>query len=195
LQSTQEMLFLRQITLVCECFLKNNKETPSPKLYEILRELHGKRFQLFIILDLIFDLGISSLGTILQENIALLCEIVYIQFPNEEMSHELVPQTIPLLLANSLQKNAKKNDVKRVWNMREALNLLEYEEESLLQELLLRCIISPLYLNSVDGKKFLYFIFNMNPVLIELVHSTIVAQVRNFSLKLFKRFQVQRIQF
>jgi hypothetical protein len=44
LQSTQEMLFLRQITLVCECFLKNNKETPSPKLYEILRELHGKRF-------------------------------------------------------------------------------------------------------------------------------------------------------
>jgi condensin-2 complex subunit G2 len=123
-------------------------------------------------------LGISSLGTILQDNIALLCEIVYTQFPNEEMSHELVPQTIPLLLANSLQKGAKKNDVKRVWNMREALNLLEYEEESVLQELLLRCIISPLYLNSVEGKKFLYFIFNMNPVLIELVHSTIVAQVK-----------------
>jgi len=129
---------------------------------------------------LIFELGNTVVGSILQENIAALCEKVYLQFPENENSHELIPQTIPYLLSNSLQKNSKKSDVKRIWNLKHSLNLLDLEEENVIQELLLRCVISPFYLNLSEGKKFIQFIFTLNSTLNKLIHSTILSQVSYF---------------
>eukprot|EP01080_Neovahlkampfia_damariscottae_P009381 gene9381-1592_t len=174
----QQMVFLRQITSLLQSFLKYNKTIPSNDLYQILKELH----------DLIFELGNTSTGTILQENIATLCETVYLRFPDDENSHELIPQSLPYLLTNSLQKNSKKSDVKRIYNLKSGLNLLDLEEENVIQELLLRCVISPFYLNLSEGKKFIQFVFTLNLTLVKLVHSTIISQIPSAKVSILETY-------
>ena len=65
-------------------------------------------------------------------------------------------------------------DVSRVWCMRGALLLLDFEDSSAdsIKELLLSSLIEPLYLTSVDGKKLLSFLFGLQPSFVESLHQT-----------------------
>ncbi|ESW28714.1 hypothetical protein PHAVU_002G011500 [Phaseolus vulgaris] len=75
----------------------------------------------------------------------------------------LISQSLPFLLSRSLTLK-KKVDVHRVCVLREAFTLFDFDDESIddLKLLLIRCMISPLYLKAEDGRRFLAFVFGLN---------------------------------
>ena len=86
---------------------------------------------------------------------------------------------MPYLIVKSLEEESLQADVKRVYAVRTALLLLDFEDESAdsLKDLLLRCMMSPLYLRCVEGGKFLSYLFGMHPTFIEDLHETIRNQI------------------
>ncbi|XP_047159470.1 uncharacterized protein LOC124829925 [Vigna umbellata] len=75
----------------------------------------------------------------------------------------LISQSLPFLLSRSLTLN-KKVDVHKVCLLREAFTLFDFDDESIddLKLLLIRCMISPLYLKAEDGRRFLAFVFGLS---------------------------------
>ncbi|GKU94886.1 hypothetical protein SLEP1_g8312 [Rubroshorea leprosula] len=107
------------------------------------------------------NLRIFESDAVLSNEIASLCEEWWKEdLPEREM---LVSQTLPFLLSRSLTLQ-KKVDVHRVYSLRDAFNLFDFEDESIedLKMLLMRCVIAPLYLKTEDGRKFLAFIFGLS---------------------------------
>lgn len=127
--------------------------------------------------DLLLILNATEEGVKLQSKISLLCESIYLAFPDNDTACDTVPNTIVYLLSESLLLSAKKTIVKRVYKMRSALDLLEYSESTILQDILMRTVISPLYLSTKEGIKFLAYAFNVDPSLPPLFHSAIVPQI------------------
>lgn len=90
----------------------------------------------------------------------------------------LISQTLPFLLARSLTLK-KKVDVHRVYTLREAFALFDFDDESIedLKLLLVRCVISPLYLKTEDGRKFLAFVFGLSDQLGKEMLAMIRSQI------------------
>ncbi|XP_027361434.1 uncharacterized protein LOC113869346 [Abrus precatorius] len=90
----------------------------------------------------------------------------------------LISQSLPFLLSRSLTLK-KKVDVHRVYVLREAFALFDFEDESIedLKLLLVRCVISPLYLKTEDGRKFLAFIFGLSDQLGKELLAMIRSQI------------------
>jgi condensin-2 complex subunit G2 len=76
----------------------------------------------------------------------------------------VVTQLLPFLLLASLSVAAIDADVKRVFQMRGAFLLLDFDDPSIesIKGLVLRCLIHPAYLRSTEGKRFLSFLFTIN---------------------------------
>ncbi|KAL3813686.1 hypothetical protein ACJIZ3_014954 [Penstemon smallii] len=90
----------------------------------------------------------------------------------------LITQSLPVLLSRSLTLK-KKVDVHRVYMLRDAFTLFDFEDESIvdLKDLLIRCVISPLYLKTEDGKKFIAFMFGLSTQLAKEVFAMIKSQI------------------
>ncbi|KAL0343499.1 UNVERIFIED_CONTAM: Condensin-2 complex subunit G2 [Sesamum angustifolium] len=73
----------------------------------------------------------------------------------------------------------KKVDVHRVYTLREAFMLFDFEDESIedLKHLLIRCVISPLYLKTEEGRKFIAFMFGFSVQLMKEVCAMIKSQI------------------
>ena len=82
----------------------------------------------------------------------------------------------PLLVSS---RRSSHTDVKRVFAVRDALSLLDFEDETAetLNELLLRCLIDPLFLRVAEGKRFLAFIFHLHPRFVDDIHMAIKNQI------------------
>lgn len=127
---------------------------------------------------MLFELGVNKEGMEVQELVATLCETAYLEHKGEEVAEKLVPQTITYLLSKALEMGAKQVDVKRVYNMKNALLLLDLnEEDNILIELLLRAVISPTFLGCQDGRRFVVFIFHLHEKLTLMTHAAIVPQI------------------
>ncbi|MCO5567908.1 hypothetical protein L7F22_021604 [Adiantum nelumboides] len=97
----------------------------------------------------------------LQDIIATLCEFWWKDnLPGRE---SLIAQSLPFLLSKSLEFSRKVN-VHRVYSMREAFVLFDFVDETIedLKHLLMRCVLTPSYLRSPDGCRFISFLFNIN---------------------------------
>ncbi|KAJ3670032.1 hypothetical protein LUZ60_010356 [Juncus effusus] len=90
----------------------------------------------------------------------------------------LIAQSLPYLLARSLNL-AKKSDVRRVFGLREAFGMFDYEDESIedVKMLFLRCAIAPVYLKCDEGRKFLSFLFGLNDKLAKEILVLIKSQI------------------
>ncbi|XP_077233804.1 ARM repeat superfamily protein [Tasmannia lanceolata] len=113
---------------------------------------------------------------ILQSDIAGLCEEWWKdQLPERET---LISQSLPFLLSKSLTLR-KKVDVHRVYALREALCLFDFNDDSIedLKLLLVRCVITPLYLKTEEGRKFLAFLFGLNLQLVKEALAMIRSQI------------------
>eukprot|EP00960_Hanusia_phi_P052766 761649-Hanusia_phi.AAC.1 len=112
-----------------------------------------------------------------QDAISRLCEAWYAKEPASRS--EVVPQTILYLLMRSVSEEGKVSDVKRVYNMREALECLEIGGESFrsVQESLMRAAIHPNFVLSEDGRRFLTFLLTLHPLVTSILHKTIKSQI------------------
>ncbi|KAL2551646.1 ARM repeat superfamily protein [Forsythia ovata] len=90
----------------------------------------------------------------------------------------LISQSLPVVLSRSLTLK-KKVDVHRVYTLREAFTLFDFEDESIedLKHLLIRCIISPLYLKTEDGRKFIAFMFGLSGQLAKEAFAMMKSQI------------------
>lgn len=90
----------------------------------------------------------------------------------------LISQLLPFLLSRSLTEG-KKVDVRRVCLLRDALSLLDFDDESIedLKLLLVRCIITPLFLKTEEGRRFVASLFGLNLQLTKEALAMIRAQI------------------
>ena len=100
---------------------------------------------------------------------------------NFEDREQMVTQLIPLLLVKvkSLEDTAQKNDIKRPCSIREAIDLLDFEDESILMPkmYLLRTVGNPLFLQSVEGRKFTTHLFLVDASLVVDLHRAVRTQI------------------
>ncbi|KAK7295138.1 hypothetical protein RJT34_18042 [Clitoria ternatea] len=145
-QILERLRILAHITVLCVSHPKK-PFTPSDFL-PCVRALHD-------------NLILFESDLILSSEIEGLCEEWWKEdLPGKE---SLISQSLPFLLSRSLTLK-KKVDVHRVYVLREAFTLFDFDDESIqdLKLLLVRCVISPLYLKTEDGRKFLAFIFGLS---------------------------------
>lgn len=90
----------------------------------------------------------------------------------------LISQSLPFLLSRSLTLT-KKQDVHRVYSLREAFTLFDFEDESIedLKLLLVRCVITPLYLKTEEGQRFIAFTFGLSAQLLKEMLAMIRSQI------------------
>lgn len=90
----------------------------------------------------------------------------------------LISQALPFLLSRALSLK-KKVDVHRVYMLREAFTLLDFEDESIedLKHLIMRCVISPLFLKTEDGRKFIAFTFGLSVQLLKEALAMLKSQI------------------
>ncbi|KAF8406207.1 hypothetical protein HHK36_008292 [Tetracentron sinense] len=122
------------------------------------------------------NLILFELDPVLLSEIANLCEEWWKeQLPERET---LISQFLPFLLSRSLTLR-KKVDVRRVYALREAFSLFDFDDESIedLKLLLVRCIITPLYLKIEEGRRFIAFLFGLSRQLVKEALAIIRSQI------------------
>ncbi|OVA07541.1 Condensin-2 complex subunit G2 [Macleaya cordata] len=122
------------------------------------------------------NLIIFESDPVLLSEIANLCEEWWKeQLPGRET---LISQFLPFLLSRSLTLQ-KKVDVRRIYVLREAFSLFDFDDESIedLKLLLIRCIITPLYLKTEDGRRFISFLFGLSFQLMKEALAIIRSQI------------------
>ncbi|XP_073156960.1 uncharacterized protein [Henckelia pumila] len=90
----------------------------------------------------------------------------------------LISQSLPVILSRSLTLK-KKADVHRVYTLRDAFVLFDFEDASIddLKHLLIRCVISPFHLKTEDGRKFIAFLFGLSVQLSKEMFAMIKSQI------------------
>lgn len=126
--------------------------------------------------ELHHNLILFESDSVLLSEIANLCEEWWKQ--GLEGRETLISQSLPFLLSKSLTLK-KKVDVHRVYMLREAFALFDFEDESIvdLKLLMIRCVIAPLYLKTDDGRKFISFMFGLSPQLVKEALAMIRSQI------------------
>lgn len=122
------------------------------------------------------NLILFEFDSVLMLEVSNLCEEWWKEnLPGRET---LISQSIPVLLSRSLTLK-KKVDVHKVYALREAFTLFDFEDESIedLKLLLIRCLIAPLYLKTEDGKKFVAFMFGLSGQLVKEALAMIRSQI------------------
>eukprot|EP01138_Halocafeteria_seosinensis_P005941 gb/GECG01006073.1/.p1 GENE.gb/GECG01006073.1/~~gb/GECG01006073.1/.p1 ORF type:complete len:1151 (+),score=160.32 gb/GECG01006073.1/:1-3453(+) len=145
---------------------KNSLVPLSEKFIEIVTTLHDQLFYLA-----------GPEGSLLQNAILRICSTVWKQ--RRVGRENVILHTVPALLVLSLEENAKNADVKRVYEMKDALDLFDLEDESSdgLRELMLRCFISPLYLRTQENRKVLEQFLLLSEGFVEDIHQAVKNQI------------------
>jgi len=157
---TDALQTLKDLTTIALHFVLMDKPIVTDELFQIVSVLHG------VLLSLPED------AAKLQNEIAKLCEYWFLaDFFGKE---DLVCNTIVYLLARTHLQSPKKADLKRVWDIKSAFHLLDFEDESSdgFKSLMQRCLLHPLYLGTDMGKKILVFMFTLHPCVVEFFHIT-----------------------
>ncbi|XP_073006413.1 uncharacterized protein [Typha latifolia] len=145
------------------CLSHPKKPFPPSELLPAVRSLHD-------------GLVLYEADPVLLSQVAALCEDWWkAQLPGRE---QLITQSLPFLLSKSLTI-CKKADVKRVYTLREAFMLFDYSDESIedVRLLLVRCVITPVYLKTDEGRRFVAFLLGLNGQLAKEALALIRSQI------------------
>lgn len=123
----------------------------------------------------------------LQLEVASLCEDLW--HSGAAGRESIASKLVLCVLARSLRTHAKA-DIKRVYALRGALELFQFEDESIhsLRSLLLRCCTFPAYTKSDEGRRFLSYLFNLHPNLAEHLMASIKNQIPTGSKRLLNAY-------
>lgn len=162
--------YLRAVALLASLFIASKDRIAPDSLFDSVALLHG------ILLDVLAIKGAGH-ALLLHNEIAQLCETWWKQ--DRTQKEALVPLTIFYLVLQTLEEGAKAATIKRLYDFRSALLLLDFQDDSStqLKGLLLRCFIHPMFLRAADGKKFLVYLFGLHPPYIDAIHDTIKGQL------------------
>lgn len=151
-QLSQEVKKLKKIAGTVWKFMEISKGR-TEGLFETVQVLH----------DILIPLDEGIPGALaVKLSIARICENYWVN--KVDGAENLVPQLIPYLLIISLSPAAHDADVKRLYNIRSALQLLDFDDISIdsIRSLILRCFIHPAFLRLAEGRRFLSFLFRLH---------------------------------
>ena len=190
-ESTEAMQYMKYTALLVQAYITNlmsrrtnlanssgngNGNSKCTRTYDILKEV-------WEIVDLLHEtlFSLHSCGTeglTIQRTIISLCEAYWNgHFVQRE---EFITRLIPLLVLKTLNGNATRADIKRLWNVREALTLLNFDDvEGMahLRSFLLRTASSPLYVKHVEGRKMMAYLFQLDELFCLDLHKAIKVQI------------------
>ncbi|CAM9644328.1 unnamed protein product [Chrysoparadoxa australica] len=177
-ECAQAVAFLTAVTALARAWLEEEDRVAPADLLQVAEQLHCIMLYLG---------GAGMAGANLQVAISRLCEKWWLgERPGAD---QLVACLLPWLLATALQEDGTAADVKRMYAMRNALLLLDFDDRKSsedMRELLLRALINPAFLRCAEGQRFLTFIFGLTPSLIEEIHSVIKPQLPKAKKTLLK---------
>lgn len=180
--STEALEFLKASCLCLGAYLEGLVERRSDTSADNDRKRYPVMDEVFAVAELLHGVLFSlhscgSKGVQVQATIATLCETWWQQrFVDREA---MVVQLMPFLAAKSLDTSAQKADVKRLFLIRDALGVLDFENESIayLKSLLLRTVSSPLFLKMTEGKRFVASLFYLHQSMVQDLHQAIRVQI------------------
>jgi condensin-2 complex subunit G2 len=179
-ESSKALHFLRMATLCLQAYLEvcaEKHDNPKKQLpmigeaLELAQTLHDTLFSLD-------SCGSDALAT--QNAIVTLCETWWLR--NASQRELLLVQSLPLLVVTALGDAtgvAQKSDVKRLFQIRDALQVIDFSDDSSesLRTLLLRMAASPQSLRSPEGRRFLAYLFYIDESLQKDLHRAFRAQI------------------
>lgn len=182
-KSSKAMMFIKFTAMMLNAYLDNlilrrgkeqkNKSTRRDE--DILEEVYFLTEKLHSIL---FELdSFGSEGLQVQKYISSLCEAYWDgNFKGKEC---VVPQLIPVLVLRTVEDGATKADLKRLWQIKDALFLLDFTQDTIsdLKTVILRTLSCPLYVKTVEGRKMISFFFQLDESLVKDLHKSIKAQL------------------
>lgn len=177
-----DLRLLRNICSFLQAYLDRQESESQAKKTSL--PLSEQILEVAILLhDQIFYLA-GPEGSPLQFAIIKVCSTIWKQ--NRVGRENVILHTVPALLVLSLDENAKNADVKRVYEMRDAFELFDLEDESSdgLRELMLRCFMSPLYLRNQENRRVLEQFLLLSEGFVEDVHQAVKNQLP-FSTKTY----------
>lgn len=145
------------------CIMHPQKAISPADLFSTVHTLHDK-------------LVLFEGDCVLQDCITAICEQWWRDsLPGKE---SLIAQSLPCLLAKSLSVG-RKIDVHRVYSMREAFTFFDFMDDSIddLKHMLVRCALTPSYLRTEDGRRFLAFLFGLNAQLVKELITIFRSQI------------------
>jgi len=176
--SSQALNFLNCAALAVTTYLESlaakhtNKKTQLSVTGEVLAVAVGLH-------DILFQLNSCGPHAVaVQAAIVGMCEAWW--HANGEQRSQLVAQTIPLLVISALRHGpSAKSDIKRLFQMRQALEIIDFSDTSSgsLKSLLLRLASSPLLLRLPEGKRLLACLFHVDGALMRDMHQAVRVQI------------------
>lgn len=182
-KSSRAMQFMKYSAMMVQSYLANIvSKSVSKEAKSRVRKPHDVMDEIKEITEILhnslFDLNsCGKEGFIVQKSIISLCEAYW--NGNFVDRNDYVTSLIPLLLLRTLDGNATKADIRRLWDMKEALHLISYQDESVafLRSLLLRTVTSLLYVKNIEGRKVIAHLFQLDTSLVKDLHTAIKAQI------------------
>ncbi|RYG54585.1 hypothetical protein EON66_06940, partial [archaeon] len=126
---------------------------------------------------LIIDLPETKQGLALRTSIARLCETMWTQ--KRPFRNDIVGISLPVLIDDSLHPEAKDVNVRHVWAVREALDLIDFANEDSrgLAGAILTCYLRPLYTRTAENRRFLSYVMVHVPTLLPRIQEVVKAQL------------------
>eukprot|EP00123_Amoebidium_parasiticum_P016085 comp23283_c1_seq1/m.38138 comp23283_c1_seq1/g.38138 ORF comp23283_c1_seq1/g.38138 comp23283_c1_seq1/m.38138 type:complete len:1190 (-) comp23283_c1_seq1:438-4007(-) len=162
--------FINHLEATCTlalCALTTDPPICTPKFQAAVQMVH----------DVCFVLDSENNPTLyaLQDNISRVCEHwVRADLPNKT---ELVPYTLLFLLRAATQPSATGAQIKRLYQSRDMLSLIDWDCSSDALQLCGLCMATPLFLRNEDGRRFLAYVMALNETLTKELHAAIKTQL------------------
>jgi len=155
---------LSAASIVCRIIFAETRAAPPPQLLEAATLLHDH------------CLLAANDYPALQEHVARLC-LDWWQAEGPEKDR-LTPQTMPYLLVAAIQTGTAAA-VKRCHAMRTSLELFNFDDPSIgdVKRLLLRAAFAPSFLRCTEGRRFLAFLFTLQPAFVKELTAIIKNQI------------------
>ena len=98
----------------------------------------------------------------LNDCISIVCELYWLQ--GEVECEKVIVQLVPFMLISTNSADFSTEKVMRLWFMRKALTLLDFEDTDIefIRTLLVDCIPKYLFLNTSEGVRFLGYLFSLD---------------------------------
>ena len=188
--SSQALLFIRYCSQIITAHLQGMLQKSNRKASMGPIKVSNEPFRISSLLhDIILSFeSCGNKGRMAQKDICIMCEEWW--HGNFEHREHLVPQLIPLLLSRSLDVIPTKEDISRLFKIRVAFDLFDFEDESIayLKSLCLRTIKSPVYLRNSVGENFIAYLFQINESMVVDLHKAIKVQIPSAKKSHLKSF-------
>ena len=165
----EAILFLRACALLTGAYLdglaSRNTRSTADEAFEVAKLLHDELFPLH---ELATEENEEAKNTMWE--ICNVCEQWWIHdFDGKDL---LVSRLVPVLLVRSMGDNPERNAVERLYSIRTAVDLVDFDDEDFvsIKKKLLETVGSPLFLRMREGKKFIQHLFSFDSGFAEELH-------------------------